>query len=136
MHGGRAAVSNPLTSGVPEMKTPHIAVLGGGITGVTTAYALSLRGFEVTLYERHRYAAMETSFANGGQLSASNAEVWNLPACSVTHSRHKFSNTGPMNWLSSSATTRAVGAVYPASRVEKWGATNRNQKVRNGSRRR
>jgi D-amino-acid dehydrogenase len=28
------------------------------------------------LFERHRYAAMETSFANGGQLSASNAEVW------------------------------------------------------------
>lgn len=62
------------------MKTPHIAVVGGGITGVTTAYALALRGFEVTLYERNRYAAMETSFANGGQLSASNAEVWNLPA--------------------------------------------------------
>ena len=60
------------------MKTPHIAVVGGGITGVTTAYALSRRGFAVTLYERHRYAAMETSFANGGQLSASNAEVWNL----------------------------------------------------------
>ena len=31
----------------------------------------------MTLFERHRYAAMETSFANGGQLSASNAEVWN-----------------------------------------------------------
>ena len=62
------------------MKHPHIAVVGGGITGVTTAYALSRRGFDVTLYERHRYAAMETSFANGGQLSASNAEVWNLPA--------------------------------------------------------
>ena len=62
------------------MRKPHLAVLGGGITGVTTAYALSLRGFAVTLYERHRYAAMETSFANGGQLSASNAEVWNLPA--------------------------------------------------------
>lgn len=62
------------------MKTPHIAVLGGGITGVTTAYALAQRGFAVTLYERHRYAAMETSFANGGQLSASNAEVWNLPS--------------------------------------------------------
>ncbi|WP_374431623.1 D-amino acid dehydrogenase [Ideonella dechloratans] len=62
------------------MRQAHLAVLGGGITGVTTAYALSLRGFAVTLYERHRYAAMETSFANGGQLSASNAEVWNLPA--------------------------------------------------------
>jgi len=54
-----------------------IAVIGGGITGVTTAYALAQRGFSVTLFERHRYAAMETSFANGGQLSASNAEVWN-----------------------------------------------------------
>ena len=56
------------------MKT--IAIVGGGITGVTTAYALAKRGFSVTLFERHRYAAMETSFANGGQLSASNAEVW------------------------------------------------------------
>jgi D-amino-acid dehydrogenase len=55
----------------------NIAVIGGGITGVTTAYALARRGFSVTLFERHRYAAMETSFANGGQLSASNAEVWN-----------------------------------------------------------
>lgn len=54
----------------------RIAVIGGGITGVTTAYALAKRGFAVTLFERHRYAAMETSFANGGQLSASNAEVW------------------------------------------------------------
>ncbi|HAT31148.1 MAG TPA: D-amino acid dehydrogenase [Janthinobacterium sp.] len=57
------------------MKT--IAVIGGGITGVTTAYALAKRGFSVTLIEKHRYAAMDTSFANGGQLSASNAEVWN-----------------------------------------------------------
>ena len=55
----------------------NIAVIGGGITGVTTAYALNRRGFSVTLFERHRYAGMETSFANGGQLSASNAEVWN-----------------------------------------------------------
>lgn len=54
-----------------------IAVIGGGITGVTTAYALARRGLSVTLFERHRYPAMETSFANGGQLSASNAEVWN-----------------------------------------------------------
>ncbi len=53
-----------------------IAVIGGGITGVTTAYALAKRGLQVTLFEQNRYAAMETSFANGGQLSASNAEVW------------------------------------------------------------
>lgn len=55
----------------------HIAVIGGGITGVTTAYALAQQGFSITLFERHRYAGMETSYANGGQLSASNAEVWN-----------------------------------------------------------
>ncbi|MCX7659799.1 MAG: D-amino acid dehydrogenase [Caldimonas manganoxidans] len=56
---------------------PSIAIIGAGITGVTTAYALTRRGLSVTLVERHRYAAMETSYANGGQLSASNAEVWN-----------------------------------------------------------
>jgi D-amino-acid dehydrogenase len=56
---------------------PHIAVIGAGITGITTAYALSKQGYEVTVFERHPYAAMETSFANGGQLSACNAEVWN-----------------------------------------------------------
>ncbi len=53
-----------------------IAVIGGGITGVTSAYALAKRGYQVTLFEKQRYVAMETSFANGGQLSASNAEVW------------------------------------------------------------
>lgn len=55
----------------------HIAVIGAGITGITTAYALLDRGYAVTVLDRQRYAAMETSFANGGQLSASNAEVWN-----------------------------------------------------------
>ena len=59
------------------MKT--VAVIGGGITGVTTAYALTRRGYQVSLFDKNRYAAMETSFANGGQLSASNAEVWNQP---------------------------------------------------------
>jgi len=57
-----------------------VAVIGGGITGVTTAYALSKKGYQVTLFEKERYAAMETSFANGGQLSASNAEVWTHPS--------------------------------------------------------
>src|SRR5690606_30634047 len=56
---------------------PHIAVIGAGITGVTTAYALAMQGYRVTVLDRQRYPAMETSFANGGQLSASNAEVWN-----------------------------------------------------------
>ena len=66
-----------------------VAVIGGGITGVTTAYALAKRGVDVTLIERHRYAAMETSFANGGQLSASHAEVWN----------HKYTILNALKWM-------------------------------------
>ena len=53
-----------------------IAVIGAGITGMSTAWMLNRQGYDVTLYDKNRYAAMETSFANGGQLSASNAEVW------------------------------------------------------------
>lgn len=59
------------------MASKSIAVIGAGVTGVTTAYELAARGYAVTVYDRNRYPAMETSFANGGQLSASNAEVWN-----------------------------------------------------------
>lgn len=55
----------------------RVAVVGAGVTGVTTAYKLAKCGLEVTLFDKHPYPAMETSFANGGQLSASNAEVWN-----------------------------------------------------------
>ncbi|MGU9962435.1 MAG: D-amino acid dehydrogenase [Candidatus Puniceispirillales bacterium WSBS_2018_MAG_OTU23] len=54
----------------------HFAVIGSGITGVTTAWVLRGKGYDVTVFDRNRYPAMETSFANGGQLSASNAEVW------------------------------------------------------------
>ncbi len=45
--------------------TLNVAVIGGGITGVTTAYGLARRGCRVTLFDRQPYAAMETSFANG-----------------------------------------------------------------------
>jgi len=58
----------------------QIIVIGGGITGVTSAYALARQGHQVTLIEQHRYAGMETSHANGGQLSASNAETWTHPS--------------------------------------------------------
>jgi D-amino-acid dehydrogenase len=82
-----------LESDLP-MKT--IAVIGGGITGVTTAYALAKRGFATTLIERHRYTGMETSFANGGQLSASNAEVWNHRSTLLKGLKWMFTRDAPL----------------------------------------
>ena len=76
--------------------TKTIAVIGGGITGVTTAYALAKRGFSVTLIEKHRYAAMDTSFANGGQLSASNAEVWNHWSTIMKGMKWMLKNDAPL----------------------------------------
>ncbi|AWM08376.1 D-amino acid dehydrogenase [Bradyrhizobium symbiodeficiens] len=74
----------------------HIAIIGAGITGVTTAYALLERGYKVTVLDKHRYAAMETSFANGGQLSASNAEVWNSAATILKGLRWMFRRDAPL----------------------------------------
>ena len=54
-----------------------LVVIGAGVTGVTTAYFLKKAGHEVTVIDANPYPAMLTSHANGGQLSSSNAEVWN-----------------------------------------------------------
>jgi D-amino-acid dehydrogenase len=56
--------------------TKKVAVIGAGITGITTAYYLAKKGYSVTVYEEERYPAMKTSYANGGQISVSNSEVW------------------------------------------------------------
>jgi D-amino-acid dehydrogenase len=57
-----------------------IIVLGAGVIGVTGAWYLAEAGHEVTVVERRREAGMETSFANGGQISAGHAEPWAQPA--------------------------------------------------------
>jgi len=44
----------------------HIAIIGAGITGVTTAYELAENGHAVTVFERHGSVAEEASFANAG----------------------------------------------------------------------
>ena len=57
----------------------RVLVLGGGVIGVSTAWYLAADGHEVTLVDRQPGAALETSFANGGQISASYAEPWANP---------------------------------------------------------
>jgi FAD dependent oxidoreductase len=59
------------------MKVP---VLGAGVIGVTTAWFLSKSGHEVTVVDRREAPGMETSFANGGQISVSHAEPWANPS--------------------------------------------------------
>ncbi|MBS7706309.1 D-amino acid dehydrogenase [Chelatococcus asaccharovorans] len=73
-----------------------VAVIGAGVTGVTTAYKLAKAGYRVSLFDRHPYPAMETSFANGGQLSASNAEVWNNWATVVKGLKWMFTPGAPL----------------------------------------
>lgn len=74
----------------------HIIVIGSGISGVTSAYALSELGHQVTVLDRHLYPAMETSFANGGQLSACNAEVWNSTSTILKGMKWMLSKDAPL----------------------------------------
>lgn len=57
----------------------HCIVLGAGVVGVSTAWYLARAGHQVTVIERQSQAGLETSFANGGQISVCHAEPWANP---------------------------------------------------------
>ena len=73
-----------------------VAVIGAGIAGTTTAYALVKKGYKVTIIDSRRYPAMATSYANGGQLSASNAETWNTPKNVMNGIKWMFKPDAPL----------------------------------------
>lgn len=56
-----------------------IVICGAGVLGITSAYVLASRGHDVEVIERNAAPAMETSYANGGQLSYNHAEPWANP---------------------------------------------------------
>ena len=56
-----------------------IIVLGAGILGITSAWFLRQDGHEVTVVDRQPGAGLETSYANGSQISVSYAEPWANP---------------------------------------------------------
>lgn len=56
-----------------------VIVLGAGVVGITAAWFLNKKGYEVTVIDRQANAGLETSFANGGQISVSHAEPWANP---------------------------------------------------------
>jgi D-amino-acid dehydrogenase len=60
-----------------------VIVLGAGVVGTASAWYLRQAGHEVTVLERQPGPALETSFANGCQISVSHAEPWANPATLV-----------------------------------------------------
>lgn len=56
-----------------------ILVLGAGVVGTASAWYLSRAGHQVTVVDRQPAAGLETSYANGGQISVSHAEPWANP---------------------------------------------------------
>ena len=58
----------------------HILVMGAGVVGITTAWYLQKQGHQVTVVDRQNQAGLETSYANGGQVSVSHAEPWANPS--------------------------------------------------------
>ncbi len=56
-----------------------VLVLGAGITGIPSAWYLAQQGHEVTVIDRQKQAGLETTYANGAQISVSYAEPWANP---------------------------------------------------------
>ncbi len=57
----------------------NVIILGAGVIGVTQAYYLAKQGYKVTVFERHEGPALDTSFANAGQISPGYATPWAAP---------------------------------------------------------
>ncbi|MBX3621713.1 MAG: D-amino acid dehydrogenase [Rhizobacter sp.] len=73
-----------------------VVVLGAGIIGVSTAWYLLERGHEVTVVDRQPDAALETSFANGAQISVSYCEPWAHPSAPLKVLKWLARNDSPL----------------------------------------
>ena len=73
-----------------------VLVLGAGVVGTTAAWYLMRSGHDVTVVEREPEAGLETSFANGGQISVSHAEPWANPAAPRKVLKWLFKEDAPL----------------------------------------
>uniref|UniRef100_UPI002615BEBF FAD-dependent oxidoreductase n=1 Tax=uncultured Bartonella sp. TaxID=104108 RepID=UPI002615BEBF len=60
-----------------------ILVLGSGVVGVTSAWYLNKAGHEVTVIDRENGPALETSYANAGQVSFGYTTPWAAPGLTL-----------------------------------------------------
>lgn len=75
----------------------HVVVLGAGVIGTTTAYYLSEAGYEVTVIDRQPDVALETSFANAGQISPGYASPWAAPGIPLKAFKWLFQHHSPLS---------------------------------------
>src|SRR5947199_3828624 len=74
----------------------RVVVLGAGVIGTTSAWYLAQSGHEVMVVDRQPEPALETSFANGGQISVSHAEPWANPSAPLKIARWLFDPRAPL----------------------------------------
>ncbi|QIO06062.1 D-amino acid dehydrogenase [Acinetobacter shaoyimingii] len=74
----------------------HIVVMGAGVIGTTTAYYLNQAGHEVTVIDRQPNVALETSFANAGQISPGYASPWAAPGVPLKAFKWIFQQHAPL----------------------------------------
>ncbi|OAP44019.1 D-amino acid dehydrogenase [Sinorhizobium americanum] len=73
-----------------------VVVLGSGIVGVTSAYQLAKAGHEVTVIDRQPGPALETSFANAGQVSFGYCSPWAAPGIPLKALKWLFMEHAPL----------------------------------------
>ena len=67
-----------------------VIILGGGVIGVTTAWFLAKAGHDVTVLERRPGPALETSFANAGEISPGYSSPWAAPGLPLKAAKWLF----------------------------------------------
>lgn len=73
-----------------------ITILGAGVIGVTSAYYLARAGHDVTVLDRQPGSALETSFANAGEISPGYASPWAAPGIPLKAMKWLFMKHAPL----------------------------------------
>jgi D-amino-acid dehydrogenase len=73
-----------------------VLVLGSGVIGVTSAFYLAQKGFEVTVIDRQPDVGLETSFANAGQISPGYSAPWAAPGVPMKALKWLFQRHAPL----------------------------------------